>query len=174
MLAIASLWLLLPIFTGPSRDPTFEEQRKGQRKTLHERIQAAGGWAVLRANCQSLVVSSGEGSFSWHREWTNGQVIEYSNSVPTRQRVTNIDYGRLPRSLAALQPLDVRFDVTTNEPTVVHIELFNLHRTGRRDIPYYGVWVVCGTAPQDYIPPITEGPARTVSKIADGVFEAHQ
>jgi hypothetical protein len=173
-LIIFAVYLILPIVTGPNRGPSFETQRKWQRKTVEERVQSAGGWAAVRRDCETLVANSPHSYFFWFPPRTNAHVTEYSNSVPFRSYVTNIDYGHLPTALATLQPREIESDTITNGPAIVRIKLFGMRRTGMRDIPYYGLWVVCGGSSHDYVPRLTGGPGRAIKKVADGIFEVHQ
>lgn len=131
--------------------------RDGQRVLAQERVQAAGGWAVLAADSRALVENSHTDYFQW---------------LPFPDLAQK--YGPLPRSIAGLEPREITFEVSTNAPPVVRIKLFGHHRTGGQDVPYYGLWVVCGSAPPDYVPPITEGPARNVARITNEIFEAFQ
>jgi hypothetical protein len=173
MLGVA-VWLTVPALTGPNRGPSFATQRKEQRKVCQERVQAAGGWEALRKDCESLLTNASQGYFEWHPPITNAHVTHYSNSVPSSQYVTNIDYGPLPPTVASLRPKEVEFIVPTNGPIVVRIKLFGMGRSGMRDIPYYGLWVVCGTTPNDFVPSIDERPHGGINKLADSVFEVYQ
>jgi hypothetical protein len=150
--------VLVWLFVHP-RSPhhtSFEVQRASQRKLSQERVQGLGGWAVLAADCRKLVADSKTDYFQW--------VSIHDSSE---------NDGKLPSSITALKPHEVMFEVSTNAPTVVRIKLFGMHRTGGWDVPYYGLWVVCGGARPDYVPPITEGPARSVAKITNEIFEAY-
>jgi hypothetical protein len=151
--------VLLWLFFRP-RSPhhlSFEVQRASQRKLSEERVQGVGGWAVLAADCRKLVADAHTDYFQW---------FPFPDSSENR--------GKLPGSIASLEPREIMFEVCTNAPAVVRIKLFGMHRTGGSDVPYYGLWVVCGRAPPGYVPPITEGPARKVARITNEIFEAHQ
>jgi hypothetical protein len=118
-------------------------------------VKKAGGWAELRRECESLTNSTNY--YFWHYQWdASGKV----------------DYSALPPSLATLEPHEITLD--PGATNVVQIELFGLHRTGGTDTPYYSLWFVCGNVPTNYTPVLTGGPARTISKIEDGIFEAYQ
>jgi hypothetical protein len=167
-------WVLFPMWSGPSRGPSFERQREEQRQIMQQRVQAAGGWALLRRDCELLVTNSSRDYFFWYPPRANVHVTRLSNSVPVANYITNIDYGPLPNALATLQPREVRFEAVTNEPTVVRIKLFGLRRSGRRDIPDYGLWVVCRAPSTNYAPDISEEPGRVIHKVADAIFEVYQ
>lgn len=149
------LLLIVSIVTQPSRGYAFEKQRTEQRKIVQERVKKAGGWAALRRECESLTNSTNY--YFWHYQWdASGKV----------------DYSALPPSLATLEPHEITLDPSATN--VVQIELFGLHRTGGTDTPYYGLWFVCGNVPTNYTPVLTGGPARTLSKLEDGLFEVYQ
>lgn len=172
-LIVLALFFTFPALTGGSRGRSFDAQRKEQRQIIQNRVVAAGGWAAVQSGCEMLVSNSPSDYFFWAPPVTNAHVTEFSNSVIARRYMTNIDYGPLPPSLALLVPHVIEFDVATNRPTIVKMMLFGMHRTGGPDIPYYGLWVVCGETRRDYTPSITEGPGRVINKVADAVFEVH-
>ncbi len=167
-----------PGFAGLRRHPerSFESQRKEQRKIVQDRIATAGGWAALRGDCERWVTNLQGNYFVWSSHGTMAYVFESSNSVTIRDYSTNVDSGFLPPAVAALQPHFIEFQVSAAGPTVVPMQLFGMHRTGMWDIPYYGIWVVCGPAPSDYTPTRSDGqgPAHTFIQIAPGVFEAYE
>lgn len=171
--AILLACLVLEWWLGPpAQGPSFATQTKEQRAAVKKRVVAAGGWAALRSNCESLVTNTTLLYFKWSPP-RNLRVIDYTNNVPARTYITNLDYGMLPPMLAALQPSEVEFSVITNIPTVVRIKLFGMRSTGW-GIPYYGLWVVCGAAPPHYQPPLSETRGRTVTEITNRIFEVHQ
>jgi hypothetical protein len=165
--------LVFPMLSRPGRGPSFETQRKEQRKIVQQRVLAAGGWAAVRGACNSLTTNLPHDYFYWRPPVTNAQVTWFSNNGPAGTYVTNLDYGPLPAPLATLQPRTVEFDVVTNDLTVVKIELFGMHRTGAWDVPYYGIYVVCGVAPLRYQPAV-EGPGHFLSEVSERVFEVYQ
>ena len=171
--------LFAVLFVIPSlltRGPSFAKQRTEQRKVVLERVQAIGGWAVLRRECEFLVTNAPrDARFFWHSSWTNAQFgTGYSNHVQTFGYHTNIDAGPLPTVIASLQPSEVEFDWPANGATVVKIKLFGIHRTGLWDTPRYGLWVVCASTNRDYMPAPDPPYYKDVNKVADSIFEAYQ
>ena len=156
VLGAAAIWLrMLPQHSHP-HDSSFEMQRATQRQLVEQRVQAAGGWATLAADCRALVTNCHTHFFQW------------PSANAAKESV------QLPGSIAALEPREIEFDMATNAPTVVRVKIFGTGRSGRTDVPYYGLWLVATSASPDYVPPITEGPARVVSRITNEIFEAYQ
>lgn len=143
----------------------------GYRKTVLREVQLAGGWDIIRRDCKSLVTNyPPNNAYRLLLGSKKMMVSEFSNNVFAREYVTNI-YDPLPSGLATLQPRWIEFRLITNAPTVVRIKLFG---TGKTDwTPYYGLLVVLGGDSSDYMPSITNGPGRVITKIADSIFEVH-
>ena len=154
--------------------PPFPVQREQQRKLVRERVVAAGGWDVLRRECESLF-TNGSGSFRWVPP-QRMVVVAYPTNSPATQYETNIDYGPLPPALASLRPQEIAGYALDDQPQIARIKLFGAHTTGTRGIPYYGLWIVCGPAPEAFTPKLDFGGATDtgeIKKIADAVFEVY-
>jgi len=146
----------IPMLTRPNRGYSFERQRKEQRKIMQERVKNAGGLAVLRRESESMFTNSSDDYFWYPQSDASGKV----------------DYSAIPPALAQLQPREILFD--PGPPDVVKIRLFGGGRTGMTSVPYYGLWFVRGAAPTNYTPALTWGPAHTVNKLEDRIFEAYE
>ena len=113
--------------------------RLNQHKTVVARVQAAGGWAALQRDCEALVKTNQDGEFLWYKF---------------------LDTNPLPPAIAAIQPMEVRYDSPgllkragfKAQFSIVRINVFGSHRTGGRDIPFFGLEVVCGTNADGYSP----------------------
>jgi len=148
--------LLLP---PPKGRPPFPVQREEQRKLVRERVVAAGGWEVLRRECESLFTN--KSGFYWEPPKRSGRYE------------TNIDYGPLPSALASLRPHKITAYGLTEQPPVADISLFGAHMTGMRGIPYYGLLIISGSAPDGYTPEPTYS-GLEIKRISDYVFEYYQ
>lgn len=139
-------------------------ERRTQRRILQERIQAAGGWEVIRRDCIQLSNQHDDGIFYWSRGHTNA----------------------LPGGISKLKPMEVRFTSPKNlqqnkdYPKVpfVRIKLFGTHSTGGHSSPYLGLEVVCDTNALNYRPEAHHNVApgnryTTYRRIADGIFEVY-
>ena len=152
VLVLVGLVFVTPILLYHFQElPPYYVQREQQRRIVRERVEAAGGWEVLRRDCQSLLTNSPQ-SFRW--DWA------YPGSLP------------LPPGLASLQPRCVRINSKRDEPTIAYIELFGAHSTGSRGIPFYELLLVCGPAPDSFTPKPDRSPA-VINKIADFAYEVY-
>ena len=147
-----------------SRWPPPAVERRTQRAEVVERVQSAGGWAVLQKDCDMLAEHHRDSSFYWHRGDTNA----------------------LPPSIAALKPWEVRFESPTNlrdfkdEPqiSVVHIKVFGIHSTGGHSTPYFGLEVVCATNAESYRPQPSRGGVsgnhyHSYNRVTDTIYEVY-
>jgi hypothetical protein len=113
---------------------------------------------MLRRECE-LLVTNADQYYIWSRHWDDAS--------------RKFDYSALPPALATLQPREIIRD--PDVPNIVRIELFGMHHTGGTDNPYYFLWVVRGAMPTNYTPAAPhEGLARSIGKVADGIFEVYQ
>jgi len=154
--AFVGVLTFLNILTLNMWPPPFLD-RRAQRAEIATRIQQAGGWSALQKDCNALTEQFRDSSFQW-----------------LRHDDTNI----LPHSLALLRPMEVRFYAPTimgdfpeaPKVPVVQIQIFGLHRTGGRDIPYFGLVVICATNAGSYHPtPVRYG----YQKVTDTIFEVY-
>lgn len=167
--------LVAPAF-APRRyaRPPFPVQREQQRKTVRERVQAAGGWEVLRRECESLFTNGSRG-FRWEPPH-HAVVVPDPMHAPSESYETNIDYGPLPPALASLRPQEVRAYALDEQPFIARIKLFGMHMTGTRGVPYYGLWIICGPAAEGYTPELDfSGVTVTgeIKKLTNSVFEVY-
>ena len=137
--ALVLVGLILPALARPKRRVPLPVQRERQRQLAYERIQTAGGWEFLRRECQALFAERGRDLF-----WRPPATL-----MTTSGAITNVDCGPLPSVLARLQPRQIR--AVSLEPPVVRIHVFGYQRTGG-GVPYYDLYIVCGPAPDDYVP----------------------
>jgi hypothetical protein len=99
-------------------------QRRSQRETLVERVQAAGGWDAVRRDCISFSLQHTNG-FESHWRDTNG----------------------LPKAIAALRPLLVQYDPPHG---CVNVRIFGIHSTGGHSTPYFGLEIDTSTNSAGY------------------------
>ncbi len=107
----------------PLRSPTLAEQRQ----QVYQRVQAIGGWTVLRAQTDSLLQIH-KRDYSWY---------PYAPSPS-------------PGLLVSLQPRQVliRPFYPAKRPRMVEINFWS----GSRRETYYALWVLPHTAPPGYQP----------------------
>jgi hypothetical protein len=153
------LGVLNPMWWPP---PSVE--RRGQRQKVLERVEAAGGWAAIQRDCDTLVSQHRDSTFYWHRYDTNA----------------------LPPALAALNPWEVRFYSPSvlrdfkDQPqvAVVRIKIFCMHSTGGHSTPYFGLEVVSGAGAETYRPRPSRGGVsgngyRSYTKVTDRIYEIY-
>jgi hypothetical protein len=120
-------------------------QREEQRRIVRERVEALGGWDALQLGCADLISR-------------NGSTVSRSN---------------LPPTIAGLHPMEVRVFTGPGGSSNVRIKFFGLYSTGAWGVPYYGLWVVCGSTN----PPKLDFGGNTVSgviqRITNSVFEVY-
>jgi hypothetical protein len=99
-------------FTKPNR-----RDRAAQRQTVAARVAQAGGWIVLEQECRAFVEAAprydGKPGGAW------------------REAPTNFP------ALAILQPRKITVGSLRGGGSYVCIELFGMHSTGGRGIPFY-------------------------------------
>ncbi len=147
--------LLFPIFARPHPRPapTLDEQRQEAAR----RVQAIGGWSVLRTQTDALLQAQGE-------------------------KLEEMDWRSrdLPAPLSYLRSLGLRAYARdrVEPPRIVEIKFFGMHRTGGTDDPYYALWVLPRSASPGSEPKLKDfwnvpvDPARCqMQKVADGVYE---
>jgi hypothetical protein len=159
-------WILL-IGNWP---PQWWERRLERQEAL-QRIQAAGGWAVLRNDCMLLAETN-------HFE-------RYSRFGPLIWRGREM-MDEMPPAIVKLKPLSVflyppksynndllwpALQKKDDHPEiwVVHIMLSGWPAINHRK-PYYGFDVICGTEPESYQPTDSTRRAR---KVAGGIYEIY-
>jgi hypothetical protein len=126
-----------------------------ERRIAFERVEAAGGWDVIKKDCLLLTNQPG-GYFVWFRRSTN--------------------YSDLPPALAALKPIEVRFFIDEK----LHVPIVRIHVLGISDTdrtePYFGFWIVCAPTSDDYKPNFDFGSRSFQGKsllITNSVFEIY-
>ena len=156
-LALGGVAAVIAGFLLPSNvRPPWPVQREEQRRIVHERVQAIGGWDALRQEC----------------------VVAFGNFTTNNLLWPFHDYSgpNIPPAILQLRPREVRVWAYPDEPVIARIKLFGMHRTGARGIPYYGIWVVCSPAPTNFTPRLDQhGVTITgkTQKIADSIFEVY-
>jgi hypothetical protein len=167
LFAVLSFYFIF-VYTGP---PAWVE-RIDQRKRLQERVNAAGGWDMVRRDC-ALFVSNRTDSFYWYPSATNVHFTSFSNGIAVNY-LTNLDYGTLPPALAALKPREIRY-----HPPAMQIRLFGMHSTGGHSTPFFSLEIVCSTNAAEYHSQnginggVSEKSRSTYRQVADGVFEIY-
>ena len=139
------------IWIGP---PHWIERRQ-QRKIVIARVEAAGGWAAIKADCESMVREHGT-NLSYH--WIRGD-----KGAPP-----------LPKSLAAIEPRFIEFSPEVNGKLSVSIRIFGMHSTGGRGQGFYALKVVCARPPNAPFVGLTNPGAKVNyggRKIVDEVYE---
>ncbi len=154
-LAAPAILVFLGILS-PNTWPLRLINRHYQRAEIAKRVQSGGGWAALQKDCEVLADQHQDSEFFWFR-----------------RSATN-----LPPSIAALNPLEVRFDPPRllhelNEPqfSVVHIKIFgNQGKSGDPFLNNFWLEVVCGTNAESYRPK----PARDgFERVNDRIYEVY-
>lgn len=155
-------WRLLTWWPPPS------VERRAQRREVMERIQAAGGWEVLRRDCVALAELQRTTNFVWPRYDTNAL-----------------------RAIAKLRPVIFEFehkgsdspaehpDPTPAGPPDVQLVRFHLflgaHPVGGHATPYFGLEVVTDSQSAGYLPTlhrvVSGSRAKSYRKVADGIYE---
>ncbi len=102
-------------------------ERFWQRRSVLKRVQAAGGWEVLRRESENLVTKHSGKDFLWY----DGK----KGLLP------------LPPILATLKPQTIQIDERPDFPPIVRIKFYGMWRTGAQPTPYYAIWVLSGTPP---------------------------
>jgi hypothetical protein len=160
--------LILPMLAKVKPKPPLSVQREQQRKEVFNRIEAAGGWEVLRSECLSLLTSN-----SNHFFWRPADRV-VAGAGTANSYVTNIDYGPLPPALTNLKPREVR--VTRTDPPILQIHVFGHRRTGG-GTPYYYIYIVGGAGSEDFTPELDFGPSDlllgAMRRITNSVFELY-
>lgn len=140
-LVIAGFYLVVVTQAWP---PVWLE-RRAQREEVSKRVEAVGGWAALKRDCEALAEA--------HRD----------DEDVFRWRFTR---DTLPPAIAALKPRDVEFyplsmlrQIKSEESirwygtnAVVRIQVFGYHSTGGRGAPYLGIEVLCEPGLTNYCP----------------------
>lgn len=154
-LAVIALALIVVAALWPKEShPSAPEQRDRQRQIARARVHAVGSWDVLRKECAELA-GLGKPEFFWPG-------INVGNRP------------KLPPGIARLNPQEVVVRTVPGEPPVARLKLFGLQFPDGRTTPYYGLWIVCGPAPDDYTPKLDPRAYPGVSqviKINKQVFE---
>ena len=146
-------------------------KRRAQREEVLKRIEAVGGWAALKLECDAFARAhqNDEDEFRWYRDNTN----------------------LLPQSIAALKPREVQFYPPSilrqfkseqsilwfGTNIVVRIQVFGLHSTGGRGAPYLGIEVLCEPGLTNYCPQRLRStrPLRywRYREVAAGIYECY-
>jgi hypothetical protein len=132
------------VFLGglnPTWWPPPSVERRAQRQAVLQRVQKAGGWEAVRLGCEALVSNHPDGLY-WFPPSSNVWVYPNPQTEPNRYYVTNLDYGPLPPSVAALRPFQVQY---APRSSCVSMQIFGMHRTGGHDTPYFGLEVDTST-----------------------------
>jgi hypothetical protein len=134
--------------------PPWPVQREQQRKIIRGRVESIGGWNVLRRESIALL-QNGRNEFVWpDGSNTNG----------------------LPPVFVQLKPQQIRAYPDSDGTLLVRMKFFGAHPTGMRGIPYYGLWIVCSSNSDNYVPELDFG-GNTVSGkinlITNSIFEVY-
>ena len=131
-------------------------ERNQQRKIVMERVQQAGGWEVIKKDCNDLVISNTATGFQWFSHWND-------TNNPS-----------LPKSLATLKPREVDLWPEKDGMQSIRIQIFGAHSTGGRGQDFYILKIVC-PLPPSIKSPFSIDPNAKVQygdrKIVDGVYE---
>ena len=156
-------------------------ERQAQRMKVNSRIAQVGGWEAVRLGCEALVTNY-PGGLTWFPPRSNAWVYPNPQAEPHRHYVTNLDYGPLPRAVAALQPKLIRYCPPSllrnfkdeSQVAVLRLKIFGMgHAT-----PYYGLEVPCGAGAESYQPRASHdgvsGNRKPIyERVADRVFEVY-
>ncbi len=150
-LAIAIAWLT-PVMPSYQRTRLSQKEREELRRVAFHRLEAAGGWEVLRHECEALFADHVQ-VFDWRLR----------DGLST-----------LPPTLRVLQPLYVRGVAEKGSVPVVQVKIAGAYSTGTRTRLYYGLYVVCGSTPPGITSWLLKGDAsmsKRFERITNGVFE---
>jgi hypothetical protein len=139
----------------PHHGPSWPVQREKQRQIVGGRIESLG-WEELHSQCQVLV-DNGSNQFFWPQNGFSA-------------------LSNLPPAIARLNPREVKAYAAPGEPPIVRIKLFGMHSTGGTSTPYYGLWIVCGSATNGFVPKLDFGGNTVTGKISlitNAVFEVY-
>lgn len=138
----------------PTMWPPRSIERRQQRATLMERVQAAGGWDAIRRDCVALAEQNTEGFYS-HFRATNG----------------------LPAAIIALKPMLVEYAPPNG---CVRIRIFGMHSTGGHSTPYLGLEVDTSTNSVSYNHGagydnggVVGNHHSVAEKVAEGIYEIY-
>jgi hypothetical protein len=132
--------------------PPWPVQREQQRKIIRERVESIGGWDTLRKDCVALL-QDGKNEFVWP-SGTN-------EFAPV---------------FAKLKPREVRAYPDINGTMIMRMKFFGMHSTGSRGTPYYGLWIICSSNADNYVPKLDFGGNTVTGKITlitNSIFEVY-
>jgi len=134
--------------------PPSSVERHAQREKLAERVQAAGGWDMVRRDCITFAEQHTNGFYS-HWGGTND----------------------LPRAIVALKPLMVQY---WPQYGCVRMRIFGMHSTGGRSTPYFGLEIDTSTNSAGYMHGtgydnggVIGNHHSTANQVADGIYEIY-
>jgi hypothetical protein len=132
--------------------PPWPVQREQQRKIIRERVESIGGWDALRRDCVALLQSEGN-----EFVWPSGT----NEFAPV---------------FAKLKPWQVKAYPTIDGTMIMRMKFFGMHSTGNRGTPYYGLWIVCSSNSDNYVPKLDFGEntmTGIISPITNSIFEVY-
>ena len=144
-------------------------ERRLERQEALQRVQAAGGWAVLRSDCMLLAGTNHFERFSRYSPliWEGHDEILPSAIV----KLNPLRVLLYPPKSYNNDPLYPALQKKDHYPEiwVVHIMLSGWPDANHQK-PYYGFDVICGTEPASYQP---TNPTRSARKVAGGIYEIY-
>jgi|ERR1039458_3152037 hypothetical protein len=117
-LGVLVVWLVSVTIHNSDWHKSWLESR-AQRNFVFTNIESAGGWNTFKSECDTLISytrTSGQGA------WFSPRGDKLPDSL---------------RMLRSLNPSLVEVSILDNKPAYVQIEVFGMHRTKSRDIPWY-------------------------------------
>ena len=145
-------------------------ERRSERQEALQRVQAAGGWAVLRSDCMLLAETNHFERYSRYSPLIWGGHDEILPSAIVKLKPLRV-FLYPPNSYNPLNSDNYPFLPKKDDPEiwVVHIMVFGWPDVNHRK-PYYGFDVICGTEPVSYQP--TDS-TRSAKKVAGGIYEIY-
>jgi hypothetical protein len=132
--------------------PPWPVQREEQRRIISERVESIGGWDVLRKDCIALLQNE-KNEFVWPSSTNEFAPV-----------------------FAKLKPREVKAYPDTNGVIIMRMKFFGMHSTGSRGTPYYGLWIVCSSNSDNYVPKLDFGEntmTGVISPITNSIFEIY-
>jgi hypothetical protein len=107
-------------------------EKSHQRKIAHDRVNAIGGWEVLRRYSENILDKYHEDNFRW---------IKWETNRPP-----------LPDSLMALKPQIIVIDGKNNFTSILQIQIFGMWHSVSEPTPKYEIWITHSNFPSSVNP----------------------